>query len=617
MPGELLIQRKSTGSGLLVNKSVEVPEHFWLAVRSEWGQAGRNPAQEIQVPVDLFLSHQAWLPPLLRRFGVAVHLDDGAKELLARYRSDATALQDAMTSPSRPQDTHVPIQFTRELRGFQTRDLEKIAALAHGANFSVPGAGKTTVELAVYSVERDRGRVSRMLVVAPLSAFETWEEDSAICLSPQPVIARYKGEPVGHDVEILLVNYHRLANGFEDLVRWCGQSPTLVVLDEAHRMKRGHDGEWGAACLNLAFHAERRDILTGTPAPQHPSDLIALVNYLWPGQAGSVLPADALVPQPSPTAVASVSSAIGPLFVRTTKAELGLRPPEHSIIPIPLEGLHRDIYRALLADFGSLASTQHDRVNLQRLGEITMYLLEAATNPALLPAGSSDRDPIEFRHPPLPIPKGSRLYDLLAEYRNYETPRKFIQLASHVEELVTQGRKVLIWSNFVRNIETLERMFARYDPAVAYGGIPLGRRGDRNRESELRRFRNESDCQVLLANPAAIAEGVSLHTVCHDAIYLERTFNAGQYLQSVDRIHRLGLSPDQETRVWFYVSEGTIDELVANRVEAKARNLAAMLNDPSIVEMALPDDDDIGMPISLDEVGDIEALFRHLRGEPS
>ena len=67
--------------------------------------------------------------------------------------------------------------------------------------------------------------------------------------------------------------------------------------------------------------------------------------------------------------------------------------------------------------------------------------------------------------------------------------------------------------------------------------------GVRTRESELGRFRSESDCLVLLANPAALGEGVSLHETCNDAIYLERTFNAGQYLQSLDRIHRLGLPP--------------------------------------------------------------------------
>jgi SNF2 family DNA or RNA helicase len=111
-----------------------------------------------------------------------------------------------------------------------------------------------------------------------------------------------------------------------------------------------------------------------------------------------------------------------------------------------------------------------------------------------------------------------------------------------------------------------------------------------------------------------LGEGVSLHQVCHDAIYLERTFNAGQYLQSVDRIHRLGLAKDVETTISFLVTEGTLDEAVLDRIEIKAINLATMLDDPSIVTMALPDEDDVGDPIDVGDDADIAALFTHLRG---
>jgi SNF2 family DNA or RNA helicase len=114
---------------------------------------------------------------------------------------------------------------------------------------------------------------------------------------------------------------------------------------------------------------------------------------------------------------------------------------------------------------------------------------------------------------------------------------------------------------------------------------------------------------VLLANPAAMSEGVSLHHTCHDAIYLERTFNAGQYLQSIDRIHRLGLEPGTETRITFLLSEGTIDEVVDGRIRVKAERLSEMLSDPDLVTMALPDEEMSGSSI---EPADLDALFAHL-----
>jgi SNF2 family DNA or RNA helicase len=149
---------------------------------------------------------------------------------------------------------------------------------------------------------------------------------------------------------------------------------------------------------------------------------------------------------------------------------------------------------------------------------------------------------------------------------------------------------------------------------LIYGAVPSGDEDPDavTRESELRRFRDDNRCQVLLANPAAMSEGVSLHESCHDAIYLDRTFNAGQYLQSIDRIHRLGLPEGTETTITFLVSRGTVDETVDDRVRVKASRLSQMLSDPNLVTMALPDEDAYGEWIDAD---DVDALFAHLDGD--
>lgn len=625
MPGNLSFSIISPGRNIKVTRDPEVSDDFWLRLRAEWGQHGRNPNKSVVVPVEQFSQRQAWLPEACRRFGVRVSLDESVRLLVSRGRSDREALSSILNRAAEFNSRLIlerlmSTRFVRELKEFQIRDASKIIGLSHGANFSVPGAGKTTVEFAVYESERARGRVQQMLVVAPLSAFSAWSADSTECLSPEPRMHRFDGRPIPTGVEITLVNYQRLASGFELLADWVSRKPTLMVLDEAHRMKRGRDGEWGTACLDLAFLCTRRDVLTGTPAPQHPSDLVAILNFLWPGQAERILPGAALLAHPLQEDVEQVSTSIGPLFSRTTKGELELPEPIRKVIRVPLVGLQREIYNSLLANFSAQITSQKERVSFQRLGEITMYLLEAATNPALLPAGSSSSDLIEFRHPPLEIPKGSTLFGLLVSYSRYETPPKFVQLASIVRGIIAEGRKVLIWSSFVRNIETLKVMLATYQPAVAYGDVPSASSSSydgMSRETELDRFRNDPNCKVLLANPAAIGEGISLHHECHDAIYLDRTFNAGQFLQSVDRIHRLGLEQDSVTNIVFLLTENTIDEVVLDRVNLKAANLGRMLDDPHIASMTLPDEDDEGPPIDPGDAGDIESLFRHLRGGDS
>ncbi len=598
-----------------------VADTFWLQARAEWGSTGKVPARAITLPLEGFLANLGWLASACRRFKVEIEWEEGLKRQVMAATAERQTLDETLTlfraEPVRAAGPKIDTgRFLRALRPFQTRDLSHLLRLAHGANFSVPGAGKTAVAYATYEAERVRGRVAQMLVVAPLSAFDSWLREAEVCFQPYPVVSRFEGNRIEPSTEVLLVNYQRLAASYERLSAWVSLRPTLVLLDEAHRMKRGRDGQWGTTCLNLAYLATRRDLLSGTPAPQSPGDLRALLDFLWPNQARRILPPAALMTVPPPGTAQRVAEAIRPLFVRTTKKELGLRPPDYTVLEIPLSGLQAEIYQALRDRYaGQFVLTRPERVSFAQMGQVTMYLLEAATNPALLAVGGSRHDTIDFQHPPLSVPQGSQLSELLAEYGKYETPAKFIHLLQLVERNVTAGRKTLIWSNFVRNLETLERMLQRYRPALIHGGIPseISDAGaPRTREAELARFRTDAACQVLLANPAATSEGVSLHDVCHDAIYLERTFNAGQYLQSIDRIHRLGMSPEQDTQITFLVMSNTIDEVVDGRVRDKAERLGDMLNDPDIVTMALPDDEDYGPAI--DSEADIAALFAHLRG---
>lgn len=626
MPGTVHFTGIDQGRRIEVRRDDEVPDDFWRKVRAEWGQVGEHPNTAVVVPVEVFAGRHAWLPAASRRFGVLPSLDPISRSIVRRGREDRVSLQELLSGARDPSPEEASsalnllqgTRFRRELRPFQERDIAKLLSLKHGANFSVPGSGKTTVELAIYEAERAASRVDRLLVVAPLSAFEAWVRESGLCLSPAPLVQRYAGGSIAPSTEILLVTYQRLTAAYPLVSEWVERHDTLVVLDEAHRMKRGRDGEWGSACLDLAFVARRRDVLTGTPAPQHPADLVAILDFLWRGQARRVLPSAALVPQPTPESVAQITPAIAPLFVRTTKQELALKEPIKKIINVALTGLHAEIYTSLRMAFSQLVKTQRDRLELSSWSNIVMYLLEAATNPALLPAGSSTDDPIEFRHPPLGIPENASLHELISDYASYETPAKFIQLAALVQRLREEDQKVLIWSNFVRNLETLERLLARYEPSIVHGGIPSDvsqPTAPRTREAEIERFRTSDNCGVLLANPAAMGEGIGLHDTCHHAIYLERTFNAGQYLQSVDRIHRLGMPADKETTIYFLVSEATIDVTVASRIEIKARNLGTILDDPTIVTMALPDDEDVGEPLEVGDDADLTALFAHLRGD--
>jgi hypothetical protein len=540
-----------------------------------------------------------------------------------RRAREASLAQHAHVDLGALQDDLKAAGFVRELKSFQLENLSTLLRLPHGADFSVPGAGKTTVALASFAVSRYRGVVQRMLVIGPIAAFAAWKDDSSQCLTVPPLITIHGGAntTIPNSTEILLTNYNRVASDYDRIRNFVSGQQTQVVLDEAHRIKRGEGGVHGRAVLDLAYAAHRRDVLTGTPAPQGAYDLVALMRFLYPGQDSQILPQSAYREKDGrdEQVLAETQQGISRYFVRTTKAKLGLPPTTFVPIRQPMGAIQHAIYDALLGRYrGGFALSPKSRRELDRIGRIVMYLLEAATNPMLLTAGSDEADDVEFRHPPLELLGDEPLMQLLATYNKHETPWKYEKVAQIVSESAASGEKVLVWSSFVRNLKALSRYLKDYNPAMIHGSIPSEDSSGSSaitRESELRRFRSDKNCVVLLANPAACGEGISLHHECHHAIYIDRNFNAGQFLQSQDRIHRLGLADNVITRFTLLESQGSIDESVDTRLRDKVRALSRLMDDPGLVRVSLPEPDEghSGPPAFSD---DMQAVLAHIDGEP-
>lgn len=123
--------------------------------------------------------------------------------------------------------------------------------------------------------------------------------------------------------------------------------------------------------------------------------------------------------------------------------------------------------------------------------------------------------------------------------------------------------------------------------------LPASRKEDAevNRENIIERFLRDPAAQVLIANPAACSEAISLHTACHDAIYLDRTFNAAHFLQSKDRIHRVGLKPTDKINYYLLIASNTIDQVVDARLDQKQRKMLQLLEtDLATLNLDLPED---------------------------
>lgn len=104
--------------------------------------------------------------------------------------------------------------------------------------------------------------------------------------------------------------------------------------------------------------------------------------------------------------------------------------------------------------------------------------------------------------------------------------------------------------------------------------------------------------KVLITNPHTLAESVSLHSVCHDAIYFEYSFNLVHLLQSKDRIHRLGLPEAQYTQYWYlknrYDIEGdsySLDQKIYQRLKDKEQIMLEAIDQQSIESVTTSQED--------------------------
>lgn len=109
------------------------------------------------------------------------------------------------------------------------------------------------------------------------------------------------------------------------------------------------------------------------------------------------------------------------------------------------------------------------------------------------------------------------------------------------------NKKVIIWCIFKDSIRSLHELLTEQGikAKCIYGEVGLD-----ERIQLISDYRN-GEFDVLITNPHTLAKSVSLHTVCHDAIYYEYSYNLVHLLQSKDRIHRLGLPNDQYTQYYF------------------------------------------------------------------
>lgn len=503
----------------------------------------------------------------------------------------------------------------RKLRPHQLKSAYHFYTLRNGANFSVPGSGKTSTVLAVYEKLRQEGICNLLFIVGPPSCFQPWKNEFLETLGRKAETRILSGgnknyrkreyeRPQGSVSELYLSTFHTALNDTKDIVRFLSQSGinAFMIIDEAHYMKQ-LGGSWASSLLEIGRYATCKGVLTGTPIPKSYKDLFNLFDFLWEGNCSLTKEDKARIEvwekRKNTTAIKKLlEQKISPLFYRVRKKDLGLKDAQfHEPIVIPMNATERMIYDSVSSKIMDLSERDYAK-NEEVLGRLwkgrMIRLRQSVSYPGLLASAIEESKE--------KLVDNDSLQHKIGNYKELEMPGKLKALTELVIRIRERDRKILIWSNFVGTLEMIRDHFREMGlhADLIYGKTPV-RKDDTaiiGEEKTREDIRDEfldmgSDLDILIANPAACAESISLHKTCFHAIYYDLSYNCSQYLQSLDRIHRVGGSELHEANYYFLQYENSIDQDIKQNLELKAKKMYEIIEqDYTIYDLDLEENDE-------------------------
>jgi len=450
-----------------------------------------------------------------------------------------------------------PAGFRGELRPYQKDGLGWIEFLRRfgfgGCLADDMGLGKTVQVLALLEARRElrrsgkrdaSARIGPSLAVVPKSLLFNWKSEAAR-FAPRLRVLDHTGPERSSDqrhfetYDLILTTYGTLRQDVADFrdVRF-----DYVILDEAQAIKNADSASAKAARL---LHARHRLALSGTPIENHLGELWSLMEFLNPGLLGAASVfrlTQSAGRDPDEDTRKLLAQAVRPFLLRRTKEQVvrDLPPKVEQTLYCELESRQRRLYDELRDHYRGTLLERIDREGLARskiqILEALLRLRQAALHPGLID-----------------------------ERRASEPAAKLETLLPRLAEVLEEGRKVLVFSQFTRMLGILRESLDR--KAVAYEYLD-GR--TRDRERVVTRFQTEQGSKLFLISLKAGGLGLNL-TAAQYVFLLDPWWNPAVEAQAIDRAHRIG----QASQVFAYrlISRDTIEEKVVE-LQSHKRDLA-------------------------------------------
>ena len=429
----------------------------------------------------------------------------------------------------------------------QLEGTEFLRSNERAALFDEQGLGKSKQLIDAIAAQIATGDLAGAVIVCPNGLKTNWAQEIEK-FSDLPVAVFGAGRKARRSsfaklrAVFYVINYEAVGAELAALKALLRLKPMALVLDESHRIKTP-EAKVTEAVLQLRASARRRYILSGTPVANKPDDLWSQFYFLDDGEALGASLSEFRSRYRSEgggyIALHDLRERVGGMSKRRLK-DTAVSLPKKTISRLRLEmtGRQLELYDSMRNELAIWVESMDGQQVLKEAEAILARLVrlaQLASDPSMLDAS----------------------YD--------EQPCKLIALDRLLEEILSRhgARKVIVWTSFVANVATLERRYAPLYPVSLHGALT-----GPERDASVRAFKEDPKVKLMVANPAAAREGLTL-TEANVAVYLDRTFNLVDYLQSQDRIHRISQTSDCE--IVLLLAKDSIDEFVDFCLEQKAR----------------------------------------------